>query len=150
MKKRICTIIFTLLFILTVGVVALACETDDGIHTIRFDTNCGNDFVATCKVKHGETLESPYDYEPLNTMRVGYYFAGWYKPNGERWSELEPINESMTLTAKWLPKYYRITYELNGGESEGDNPKYFTIEDEVVFNPAIRKGYKFEGWTSLH
>ena len=147
MKKRISTIIITLLFILTLGIVASACETSD-TYTVKFDTNCGSGEMQSCTAKHGELIESPYDSESLSDMLEGYFFVGWYKPNGERWSELMPITESMTLTARWHTAYYGIYYDLNGGQSAGDNPKYFTVEDEIVFNPAIKRGYKFEGWTS--
>lgn len=39
-----------------------------------------------------------------------------------------------------------IYYVLNGGENDERNPSTYTIEDNIVFQPATREGYDFLGW----
>lgn len=45
-------------------------------------------------------------------------------------------------------KSYRITYVLNGGKNCSDNPKNYTIEDEITFCNPTKEGYDFIGWTN--
>lgn len=42
--------------------------------------------------------------------------------------------------------YFDITYNLNGGENNASNPKYYTPEQEVALLPASKEGDVFEGW----
>lgn len=42
--------------------------------------------------------------------------------------------------------YFDITYNLNGGENDASNPKYYTPEQEVALKPATKEGDVFEGW----
>lgn len=45
------------------------------------------------------------------------------------------------------PITYTITYDLNGGISNGDNPATFTVEDHVVLQDAVHETLFFDGWT---
>ncbi|WP_029232357.1 InlB B-repeat-containing protein [Butyrivibrio sp. VCB2006] len=40
----------------------------------------------------------------------------------------------------------KITYTLNGGVNNNNNPSYYTKGDEVELLPATRNGYIFAGW----
>ena len=41
---------------------------------------------------------------------------------------------------------YAISYHLNGGENNPDNPETYTIEDEITFKDPSKTGYDFAGW----
>jgi uncharacterized repeat protein (TIGR02543 family) len=57
-----------------------------------------------------------------------------------------PITADLTLTAKWMPIEYIITYY--DGWWYVDNPRTFTIEsaDLAINPPEVRDGYTFDGW----
>ena len=42
---------------------------------------------------------------------------------------------------------YSITYDLNGGVSNGGNPDTYTVEDSVVLKDAEHESMCFSGWT---
>ena len=56
------------------------------------------------------------------------------------------------LDAKWHYNFktsakYNITYNLNGGKNNKDNPKTYTFEnDTITLKNPTRKGYTFKGW----
>lgn len=81
-----------------------------------------------------------------NPSKKGYEFAGWYDGS----NKVEKIEKgsygSVTLTAKWTPVNYTITYKLNGGKNNSKNPKTYTVTSTVNFKNPARKGYKFAGW----
>ena len=46
-----------------------------------------------------------------------------------------------------LPSYeYNITYELNGGINNAENPTGYNSEDIITLNTPTREGYFFAGW----
>ena len=52
-----------------------------------------------------------------------------------------------TITAKWTPIDYTISYDLQGGTINGQPTKY-TIESPTLNIPRpIKTGYTFLGWT---
>jgi|GEM_PF-5940721 len=79
--------------------------------------------------------------------KPGYIFAGWYV--GEK--RVEKIEKgsigNVELKAKWTPIDYTITYELNGGINDSDNPLKYSLEtDTITLKPATKNGYDFAGW----
>ena len=52
--------------------------------------------------------------------------------------------ESGLATCK--PIVYNITYNLDGGTNNADNPSTYTIEDTVVLKAASKEGKVFAGW----
>ena len=56
---------------------------------------------------------------------------------------------SLTITAKWTPVDYNITYELNGGTLATANPEGYTYGTGIAaeaINAPTKKGYTFDGW----
>lgn len=51
-----------------------------------------------------------------------------------------------TFYAKWTEVKYKITYNLDGGTNNIQNPASYTITSEVVFQNPAKKGYIFKGW----
>lgn len=95
--------------------------------------------------KFGDALELP---TPTSTV---YEFAGWYLDDKEFTDTTMPAQE-IILKAKWEPKKFTVTLDLNGGElSEGSNVLEnigggTSPELPVPYKP----GHIFVGWyTSL-
>ena len=101
------------------------------------------------------TLNQTYKYGdeldlPLPTSSV-YDFAGWYL-DGEKFTETTMPAKEITLKAKWEPKKFTVTLDLNGGElSEGSYILDNVAGGSTLSLPVPNKtGYVFIGWyTSL-
>lgn len=98
----------------------------------------------TSVVKKGNTVGVPA--EPTND---GYSFGGWYTDvnctNEKAYDFNTPVNEDITLYAKWLAKY-TVSFDTDGGS---------IVESQIVVTgnkttkPALnptKKGYNFVGW----
>ncbi|MBQ5833272.1 MAG: InlB B-repeat-containing protein, partial [Clostridia bacterium] len=75
--------------------------------------------------------------------------------------EAKKYDGNITLTARWTPKKYDVTYDWNG-KDEADNAAIalqnktllekfnnYTYDNPVAFPQPIRAGYTFLGWTVL-
>lgn len=56
------------------------------------------------------------------------------------------VNSTHTIGVEFIPKTYRITYNLNGGIVEGVNPGSYTILDQITLINPTKAGYNFAGW----
>ncbi len=55
--------------------------------------------------------------------------------------------EDVTVTVKFRPVRYSITYELDDGVNAPENPDFYTVEDDyIIFGDAEKEGYVFQGW----
>ena len=86
-----------------------------------------------------------------SATRRGYAFAGWYtNADCAAESKITTITSGSTgdvvLYAKWSPINYNIKYNFDGGEVDGTNPNFYTIEsaDITLVNPT-KRGYTFAG-----
>lgn len=91
--------------------------------------------------------------------REGFVFKGWAKDAGAAEADYQPgenisittedvTDGTLTLYAVWAAEY-TITYELNGGELDGETGTVTqTFEDGTVITlPApTREGYEFDYW----
>lgn len=88
--------------------------------------------------------------ETNQELRKGYYFVGWYIDE-ECTKRLNPggiLPTTMTLYDKWVPIWYKIHYELNGGMNSRLNPNFLNVESGVLrLHPARKPGMAFDGWT---
>ncbi len=91
-----------------------------------------------------------------DATKAGFLFAGWFS-DSEFTNEVTSIPMGSTgdvvLYAKWIPddtgvlETYNITYVLNGGTNDVDNPATYDIEDpDIVLQAPTRAGYLFAGW----
>lgn len=116
------------------------------------------DYSITYELNGGEKSESNPDKYNIQTetiilkspSKIGYDFAGWYIDK-----ELKnPITEiskgsfgNKTLYAKWSPTEYLITYVLNEGTNNDENPEFYNIENEtVILKSPSKQNYIFDGW----
>ena len=97
------------------------------------------------------TIESE-DFELPIPSKTGYIFDGWTGPGFDS----PQINVTIPkgtfndriYVANWTPIVYTITYVLNGGTLETDNPNTYTIEsNNIKLNDPSKPGYYFAGWT---
>lgn len=120
-------------------------------YAITYELNGGENDPAN-PLTHNIESDSLPVYAPT---RTGYTFLGWdvtgveleEGEDGGIYIPAATVGE-ITLTAKWDPTVYTISYNLIRGETAGTNPESYTIEDDdiVLFNPAA-DGYEFTGWT---
>ena len=91
-------------------------------YTITFDSQGGSEVAAQ------EVAENVAATVPEAPTKDGYTFVEWL--NGETaYDWTAPVTGSLTLTAKWTPTEYTITYLPAGVET--DNPTTYTIETET-------------------
>ena len=77
----------------------------------------------------------------------GYNFLGWYSGTTKVAAESYIIQNDITLTAKWQPISYSITYNLNGGKNNSANPSSYTIESSLIdLKAPVKNNYDFVGW----
>ncbi len=103
---------------------------------------------------NGGTVSTPsfgvnyQSYFLLKTpVRTGYDFEGWYFGEDKIVDGYWDIQANVTLQAKWTPTWYTISYDLNGGNAEG-NPVGYTVESaDITLQDPVRSGYIFGGWT---
>lgn len=111
-------------------------------YTITLNANGGSVESTTSKIQYGKkyTLESP--------TREYYEFLGWYYEDKLVDSNEWNIPSNATLVAKWQPWEYTISYSLNGGTLDGNNPTVYTVESkDITLISPTKTGYIFTGWT---
>lgn len=83
-------------------------------------------------------------------VKEGYEFLGWFLDEGLTVPANTTVEQGTTgnleFYASWRIKEYTITYVLNGGVNNPENPSRFTYFEEVILLPADLKGAKFAGW----
>jgi len=126
------------------GNLTLTANFQINTYYITYDVNGGNELEET-------TISVVYNtsFELVEPSRIGYIFDGWYngttKVNSGTWKYLTDLE----LTAKWSIINYTITYNLDGGENNENNPHTYTYDDEtIIIHDPYKKGHTFIGWIS--
>ena len=72
--------------------------------------------------------------------------TGWYL--NDKLVEYLPENTlgEITLVATWELANYNLSYNLDGGILESENPSTYNINDEFTLNIPTKEGYNFLGW----
>ena len=109
-------------------------------YTVTFDANEGS-AVDDQTIEYNGTAT-----KPEQPVREGYVFEGWF--SGEtQFDFAAAITGDVTLTAKWSPRGYSISYVLGGGANAAGNPSGYTVEsDTITLGAPTREGYTFAGW----
>lgn len=112
--------------------------------TITFNSNGGSE-VADLVAPYGSAIEAPE-----NPEHDGYSFGGWYTDNNTFENQFEfdtmPLGGA-TLYAKWNLNQYTITYELDGGTNNANNPATYTYDSATItLQDPTKTGYTFAGW----
>lgn len=114
--------------------------------------NQGNEYTVSLNANGGEVSSNSvnvtfnHEYQLPIPTRKGYDFVGWYNDNEKventgTWKEAKNVS----LTARWSPVSYTITYNLNGGIN-ADNPATYTVEDTIILKAPSKSYYNFVEW----
>ena len=96
-------------------------------YTIKFDANGGSVLTSTKEVTH----DKEYGELPSPTKK-GYEFLGWYLGDQKITDKDKvKITSNVTLVAKYKKVNYTITYALNGGKNNDNNPLSFDVEEKT-------------------
>lgn len=108
------------------------------VYTVTFIGADGKE-LKTEEVTQGQDATPPDETEV--TAPKGYTFSGWE-------GNYRNVRKDETVTAKFQPVTYTITYKTNGGSNSKNNPASYTIETgTIVLEDAYGKeGYTFAGW----
>ncbi len=86
-------------------------------------------------------------------VRTGYALTGWNtlaNGKGKAYANIDimPLSEkNITLYAQWKPVNYSITYNLDGGKNNKNNPKKYNIKSpEIQLKDPTKQGFTFAGW----
>ena len=113
-------------------------------YTITFVSNGGSE-VASITAGYQTGIN-----KPDNPTKEGYAFVGWYTDNNTFEHEYDfttmPLGGA-TLYAKWNVNQYTITYELDGGTNNANNPATYTYDSATItLQDPTKTGYTFDGW----
>ena len=82
----------------------------------------------------------------LPTFERDYYEFVW-KINSEIVACIDTsLAKDLTVNAIWIPESFSITYELNGGANNSNNPVLYNVESEITLSKPKKPGYNFNGW----
>lgn len=81
---------------------------------------------------------------PAAPTKTGYDFLAWKEPSGATFTFGLPVQADATLTAEFAPKYYNVTFVVNGKPYETQSVAYGTYA-HVPYTPFV-SGYAFKGW----
>ena len=97
----------------------------------------GDRVIAEITQEYGEEVDLPE-----TPVKPGYNFNGWV----EAIPQYVPA-ENLIINARFEVVVYTITYILDEGVLDGENPTEYTVEtdDFTLINPT-REGYIFNGW----
>lgn len=127
-------------------------------YTIKFNGN-GNTNTGTkmsnISAKYGKSVTlSSNAYK-----KSGYRFKGWntkadgsgtsYQDGASVRNLTSKSGGTVTLYAQWSKVKYTITYNLNGGKNNSNNPSsYYITTSTITLQSPTRSGYSFGGWYS--
>jgi uncharacterized repeat protein (TIGR02543 family) len=122
------------------GVAAFGAEV-----TLIFDPNGGTGTFPDQTVESGKTLDKEFPKEP--PVKEGHNFMGWFDDKDAVFKETTPVRQAVTVTAKWEPKEFTVTFELDGGAMPSPNEVKVTYNEYVeIPPPPERNDHKFLGW----
>lgn len=111
-----------------------------------------NEYEVTFNVDGGEAISSytatfDSNYNLPITTKAEFVFNGWLY-DGEKFnlSGVWSLDENIELTASWIVCDYSISYELNGGINNSNNPYGFNNDELLAIDDASKTGYTFLGW----
>ncbi len=142
--------LFLSLFIILSTIILSACSFFD-----IFDdkTTEKKEQITICYINGDKKTYKTYDdykdivFETYST-ETGYEFKGWsIEENGSVISKEDLKGKtSITLYPVTSLINYKISYILDGGKNNIDNPNTYTILDEVIIKAPTKDGYAFKGW----
>ena len=119
-------------------------------YSIKFDPNGGEIETDFVECLFGE------EYDVPKASRRGYTFLYWEGINsekfyfGDKFTNLSvKENSVVSLKAVYEKDIYVISYNLDGGLNNPDNPQNYSVDSgEIVLGNPTRVGYVFVAWYS--
>jgi len=111
-------------------------------YTITFDANGGNAVASINYTTETATFDLP------TATRPGYSFDGWFDSGDNEYTQIpQGSHGDLALTASWDLDTYTITYHLDDGTNNVNNPSQYTYESALINleNPT-KAHYTFGGW----
>ena len=132
-------------------------------YTLTLNKNENIKEVSLSEENKGDSVYESYKYEQeINISATikeqeGYKFAWskWTTSNASLLSEqtnkdtkitMPAGNVTLTANANKTLLTYNITYNLNEGTNNSQNPSTYTVEDTITLKEASKTGYTFAGW----
>ncbi|BDD00650.1 hypothetical protein PEPS_29300 (plasmid) [Persicobacter psychrovividus] len=128
----------------SMGEIDLYAKFTAGAYTINYNLNGGVNHQDNPNTYTTETET----FTLLPATKDGYNFNGWFDNNDNKIEEIaKGSTGDISLNAQFAPINYAISYVLNGGMNDDNNPVEYNIETET-FNllPATKIGFGFDGW----
>lgn len=103
----------------------------------------------TNHTENGETYTPGTAFVFKDATKVGYTFEGWYTDDTYTTKVTEIASDAYgnkNVYAKFEMVHYTITYHLDGGTNDSNNPASYTVLDEVVFKKPAKEHMVFKGW----
>ncbi len=133
--------------------IKLGKYSDIEIHRIKFNANGGEGVMPdqliakterSIKIAKNNFHKDLYDFTKWTTNADG---------TGAQYSDESAIDGStlsddLTLYAQWSRHFYTISYNLDGGTLENNNPTSYNEDSSAItLNNPSKTGYDFIGWT---
>jgi uncharacterized repeat protein (TIGR02543 family) len=90
-----------------------------------------------------------------NPTKTNYNFTGWTATGGltitaetKNLAIAAGTFGNIALTAHWAAADFNITYILDGGVNDPENPQTYTVEDAFSIANPTRTNHNFTGWTA--
>ncbi|HPD01838.1 MAG TPA: InlB B-repeat-containing protein [Clostridia bacterium] len=146
MFKKI-KIVFIFLLIAAAALTLFACNKDEKF-TVTVNFMVDGVVYETVTVNQDNLVNVEFPAAPEKT---GYSFGGWYFDQETLENEFKSLigyNKTATVEvyAKWAPRSYIITYDVNGGEPLESNTRMATFGENTVLEVPEYEGYFFAGW----
>lgn len=103
------------------------------VYTVTFNT-AGGTAVSAQQVEEDGFVHSQ------QTTRTGYSFTGW------SYDFSKPILKNENVTASWTANTYKISFDVDGGETLAENTQKVTYDLSFTLPTVSRTGYTFVGW----
>ncbi|MBQ7559248.1 MAG: InlB B-repeat-containing protein [Synergistaceae bacterium] len=163
-KKRTCKIAVLFFTLLSLFIAAMAeagtitSSNNTGTMSITLTINPKVSFDSNGGSGSMNAQVVSYDIATVLTAnaftRTGYDFNAWNTSSdgtGTSYADKASIKVSAdkTLYAQWTPVSYAISYDLNGGRNNANNPTSYTITSpDITLQAPTKTGYTFANWTS--
>ena len=151
MKKRISIFVLALLLLPCIFMLSACGGNDNKSNNSSQSQKYSITFIVDEEIYAKiETSGNEYIQLPTSPTKDYYDFVGWYDDSDNLFETINTQQcENISLTAKFTPTVYTISYELNGGTNDSSNPTTYTVETPTItLQPATFENETVSRWYS--